>query len=192
MSSRAAAPLLALVVAAGCRADQPPASATTTTVSGAPDGAATGASGGAARSDDETWNSARLAGQGNAVGACGGIEPVKAYQLRFPSGRHADEARKLLPELEDECEQMTRRQQVAAPWVDRQRQRQSAYLAHQSCVSACRNDAACEGQCAPAPTFRNRCVPCVLNGRCQLLTNSDAPGSLDCCLPVPDDGGCIK
>ncbi len=78
-----------------------------------------------------------------------------------------------------------------AAWVQRQQERQSAFLSFQRCLSACKGDAPCEQRCGAPPRQRARCAACSINGRCQVLSE-DSAGTLDCCLPLTDERGCIK
>jgi len=91
---------------------------------------------------------------------------------------------------EQQHREVDERARLAAPWHERQRDRQSAFLGFRACVEVCKGDSACEARCGSPPTHRARCASCRINGRCQILTDEEA-SSLDCCLPLSDDRGCF-
>jgi hypothetical protein len=115
-----------------------------------------------------------------ALAGCGAPPPPA------PTPRPAASA----SETDRERHEVEARASADAPWVQRQKERHAAFLAHQSCVEGCKGEQGCEDRCGAPPPIRARCAPCSLSSRCQVLSEESA-GTLDCCLPLTDERRCI-
>jgi hypothetical protein len=115
-----------------------------------------------------------------ALAGCGAPPPPA------PAPRPAASA----SETDRERHEVEARASADAPWVQRQKERHAAFLAHQSCVEGCKGEQACEDRCGAPPPIRARCAPCSLSSRCQVLSE-ESTGTLDCCLPLTDERRCI-